>query len=91
MNPHEAIEQLEAMQRQIVHGKRTFADIADCIRRLCTCDSCIAGLGGSVMTITFTGRCKGCGVSIIRDKDLCDECTRSEGFEGDSPLPCQSQ
>lgn len=36
------------------------------------------------LTISFTGRCKGCGVSIIRDRDFCDECS-SRGDE--SPLP----
>lgn len=34
MTPQEAINQLEQMQRQIIHGKRTFGDIADCIREL---------------------------------------------------------
>ena len=36
------------------------------------------------LTISFTGRCKGCGVSIIRDRDFCDECS-NRGDE--SPLP----
>ena len=30
----EAIENLDSMQRQIIHGKRTFGDIADVIRDL---------------------------------------------------------
>lgn len=32
ITPQEAIAQLDKMQSQIIHGKRTFGDIADCIR-----------------------------------------------------------
>lgn len=34
MKPQDAIERLETMQRQIIDGKRTFGDIADCIKSL---------------------------------------------------------
>lgn len=34
MTTEQAIEQLEEMQKQIVHGKRTFGDIADVIKRM---------------------------------------------------------
>lgn len=34
MTTKEAIEKLDDMQRQIIHGSRTFGDIADVIRNL---------------------------------------------------------
>lgn len=34
MTPSEAIQELDAMQRQIIHGSRIFGDIADVIRAL---------------------------------------------------------
>lgn len=34
MTPKQAIESLDSMQSQIIHGKRTFGDIADVIRNL---------------------------------------------------------
>jgi hypothetical protein len=34
MTTKEAIERLDSMQSQIIHGKRTFGDIADVIRNL---------------------------------------------------------
>lgn len=34
MTPNEAIETLDRMQRQIIHGSRIFGDIADVIRNL---------------------------------------------------------
>lgn len=34
LTPKEAIEKLDAMHRQIIHGKNTFREIADVIREL---------------------------------------------------------
>lgn len=75
-NAKEAIERLDDMQKQIIHGKRTFGDIADVIRDLVKRDE----QWNEKWKIAAETNGSSCG-EILKLQAQADECRKLLGYD----------